>query len=107
MVFFSRLTDIVTCNLHSLLDGTDEPLEAIEGVLAEIEQGLAGAKRSVMAASNAVIRLEEEIESHRKGIASWGTRPAPPCNPVRTMRPAWHCSANGRWGIWSPGLSSS
>jgi phage shock protein A len=74
MVFFSRLTDIVTCNLHSLLDGTDEPLGAIEGVLAEIEQGLAGAKRSVMAASNAVIRLEEEIETHRKGIASWADK---------------------------------
>jgi phage shock protein A len=71
MVFFSRLTDIVTCNLHSLLDGTDEPLGAIQGVLAEIEQGLAGAKRSVMAASNAVIRLEEEIENHRHGVASW------------------------------------
>lgn len=74
MVFFSRLTDIVMCNLHSLLDGTDEPLGAIEGVLAEIEQGLAGAKRSVMAASNAVIRLEEEIETHRKGIASWADK---------------------------------
>lgn len=74
MVFFSRLTDIVTCNLHSLLNETEEPLGAIEGVLAEIEQGLAGAKRSVQAAGNAVARLETEIETHRKGVCDWADK---------------------------------
>ena len=45
MSYFSRLTDIVTCNLTELLAREADPAAALEGIIAEMQEGLAGAKR--------------------------------------------------------------
>lgn len=71
MSYFSRLTDIVTCNLSEILAREAEPREAIRRVIAEMEEGLTGARRSVAAATNSVERLEKEIAEHRTQIEFW------------------------------------
>lgn len=74
MAYFSRLTDIVTCNLSSLLTRCDNPLHALEEILGEMKEGVAGAERCVRTAINNVTRLETEISEHRLEIARWVSR---------------------------------
>ena len=71
MSYFSRLTDIVTCNLSKLLNETDDPRAAIADIVREMEEGLAGAQRSVNTAANSEQRLHREMDEHRAAVASW------------------------------------
>ena len=71
MSYFSRLTDIVTCNLSKLLNETDDPRAAIADIVREMEEGLAGAQRSVNSAANSEQRLSREMDEHRTAVASW------------------------------------
>jgi phage shock protein A len=61
MNYFSRLTDIVTCNLGEMLAREADPAAAINKIIAEMEEGLAGAKRSVGTATANEERLRSEI----------------------------------------------
>ena len=71
MSYFSRLTDIVTCNLSDILAREAEPREAIGRIIGEMEEGLTGARRSVAAATGSVERLEKEIEEQHHQTESW------------------------------------
>lgn len=71
MPYFSRLTDIVTCNLTELLRESADSTVAIDEIILEMEEGLAGAHRSVSTASNNAERLLGEIEAHRNQITIW------------------------------------
>lgn len=71
MSYFSRLTDIVTCNLTEMLAAEADPAAALEGIIAEMEEGLAGAKRSVAAAKANVDRLLRELAEHREQSGQW------------------------------------
>ncbi len=71
MSYFSRLTDIVTCNLTQLLNQTEDPRTAIAEIVAEMQEGLAGAQRSVNTAAASEQRLRREIDEHRASAASW------------------------------------
>ena len=61
MNYFSRLTDIVTCNLNEMLAREADPAAALQKILAEMEEGLAGARRSVGTATANEERLRREI----------------------------------------------
>ncbi len=74
MAYFSRLTDIVTCNLTSLLKRSDNTEAALEQILSEMREGVAGAERCVRTAMSNVSRLEGEIGEHRQEIHSWVSR---------------------------------
>ena len=50
MTYFSRLTDIVTCNLTRLLAEADDTVAALQEIIAEMEAGMAGARRSMQTA---------------------------------------------------------
>lgn len=71
MPYFSRLTDIVTCNLSSLLEKAENPREALEEILHEMQEGASGAERSVRTAANNVARIESEIGEQRAAANSW------------------------------------
>ena len=71
MSYFSRLTDIVTCNLTQLLNEAADPRAAIAEIITEMQEGLAGAQRSVNTAANSEQRLQREIDEHRQAIISW------------------------------------
>ena len=71
MPFFSRLTDIVTCNLTDLLTNSDDPQATLQEIIDEMEQGLAGAQRSVQTAQKNKRALEEDLKDSQKQIADW------------------------------------
>src|SRR5277367_4457658 len=71
MSFFSRLTDIVTCNLTQLLAQAEDPHAAIAEIILEMREGVSGAQRSVNTASASEERLRLEIESHRVQVDMW------------------------------------
>jgi phage shock protein A len=71
MTFFSRLSDIISCKLEDLLADAPDPAAAIARVIAEIEEGLAGAKRSVNSAANAEERLRSELAERTAQVGFW------------------------------------
>lgn len=71
MAYFSRLTDIVTCNLSSILAQTEDHQVALEDIIFEMKEGLSGADRSVKTADKNVSRIEVEIGEQRSEIGNW------------------------------------
>jgi phage shock protein A len=71
MTYFSRLTDIVTCNLTDLLTQADDPIATLDEIVLEMEEGLAGARRSVNTAAKNAERLRGEIDAHRNQVTIW------------------------------------
>jgi phage shock protein A len=71
MTYFSRLTDIVTCNLTDLLTEADDPIATLDEIVLEMEEGLAGARRSVNTAAKNAERLRAEIDAHRNQVTIW------------------------------------
>lgn len=71
MSYFSRLTDIVTCNLSEILAREADPKAAIEQILYEIREGVAGAERSLKTARNNAESLEREIGEHTAQADKW------------------------------------
>jgi phage shock protein A len=74
MSFFSRLSDIISCKLDDLLANAGEPAAAIDGIIAEIEEGRAGASRSVQSATSAEQRLRTELVERQGQAVFWGTK---------------------------------
>ncbi len=62
MSYFSRLTDIVTCNLSELIAGAEDPPAALGQIIEEIEAGVEAAQRSVKTAAQTEERIRLEIE---------------------------------------------
>lgn len=73
MAWFSRLTDIVTCNLTKLLEEAENPQEALQQIIREMEGGVAGAQRSMKTASANEDRLRKELDEHRQQIGYWSS----------------------------------
>ena len=71
MPYFSRLTEIVTCNLTALLDGAEDKQATHEEIIQEIQEGITGAQRSVRTAHNNVARIECEISEQLVQTGEW------------------------------------
>lgn len=71
MSYFSRLTDIVTCNLSALLAEAADPAAALAEIIAEMREGIAGAQRSVSTAAASEQRLACEIAEQRRQAVHW------------------------------------
>ena len=71
MPYFSRLTDIVTCNLTALLAESEDPKATLQEIVSEMQEGVAGALRSVTTAANNVDRISSEISAHRDEANDW------------------------------------
>lgn len=74
MSYFSRLTDIITCNLSELLAKADDPRAAIEQVLREMDEGLAGARRIAATAAAQEEHLSRDIDAHRTQALTWAEK---------------------------------
>ena len=74
MPYFSRLTEIVTCNLTALLDGAEDRQATLEEIIKEIHEGNTGAKRSVRTAESNVTRIECEISEQLIQSGEWITK---------------------------------
>ncbi|QDT64954.1 PspA/IM30 family protein [Calycomorphotria hydatis] len=71
MPYFSRLTDIVTCNLSDLLKESEQPEDTLTEIIQEMESGLSGARRSVNTAAGNVQRLHGDIEEQKSQLGIW------------------------------------
>ncbi len=71
MTYFSRLTEIVTCNLNNLLAEAADPAVAIREIIQEMEEGVGGARRSCQTAATNEQRLSTEMDGHRTQISFW------------------------------------
>lgn len=71
MAFFSRLTEIVACNLKTLLKDSADPNSAIRDIVAEIEEGVNGARRSFKTTNDNIERLSREIDKQLGQVALW------------------------------------
>ena len=71
MPYFSRLTDIVTCNLSSILEQSEDPREVLADVIAEMREGLAAAERSVKTARKNEAAVRAEIDQHQTEADRW------------------------------------
>ena len=74
MSYFSRLSDIVSCKLDDLLTEAGDPAAAMARIVSEIEEGLAGARRSVAAAASAEQRLQGELADRGTQVTYWGDK---------------------------------
>lgn len=71
MNYFSRLSDIISCKLDDLLAGAPDQAAAISSIISEIEEGVAGAKRSVKSAAGAEERLQSELSERASQVTFW------------------------------------
>jgi len=71
MPYFSRLTDIVTCNLTSILEKAEDPEKALAEIIHEMREGVAGADRSVTTAIRDVANIESDINDQRQQSEQW------------------------------------
>lgn len=71
MTYFSRLTDIVTCNLTAMLRASPDPAGTLAEIILEMEEGLAGARRSVATAAANAEKLRSEIDTLRGQVTAW------------------------------------
>jgi len=71
MAFFSRLTEIVACNVKALLKDAENPNAVIRDIIGEIEEGVSGARRSSKTATDNVERLTREIDKQLGQVALW------------------------------------
>lgn len=74
MSFFSRLTDIVTCNVNELIRNAPDPKVAAQQILRELEEGVAGARRSARTAATATGRCDCEIQQNQSQIVYWNSQ---------------------------------
>lgn len=71
MSYFSRLTDIVTCNLSELLADADDPHAALEEIIDEMRAGVEAAQRSVKTATATEERIRIEISELSGQLKYW------------------------------------
>lgn len=71
MPYFSRLTDIVTCNLSALLEECEDPAVVLRDVIHEMQEGLAAAERSVRTSRANEERIRNEIKEHETEASRW------------------------------------
>lgn len=74
MPHFTRLTEIVTCNLSALISAAEDQQATLEEIIREIEEGIRGAERSVRTAMTRVTEIECQIGEQQVQCAEWQTK---------------------------------
>ncbi|MCY2968343.1 MAG: PspA/IM30 family protein [Planctomycetota bacterium] len=72
MTYYGRLSDIVSYRIDDLLEQSPDRTTAIARIIAEIEEGLAGAKRSVGGAEKSLEKLRAELAERQAQAEDWG-----------------------------------
>jgi phage shock protein A len=71
MPHFSRLTDIITCNLTLILSESPDPAATLREIVDEMNEGLAACRRNVRSSSAISDRLRREIGGSEDQIRAW------------------------------------
>lgn len=71
MPHFSRLTDIVTCNLTEILQSAADPALTLREIIAEMDEGLSACRRTVRTSTGNHERLQREISDYQQQKQEW------------------------------------
>ncbi|RPI90268.1 MAG: hypothetical protein EHM42_01640 [Planctomycetaceae bacterium] len=71
MTYYGRLSDIVSLGIDDLLANASDRPNAIAQIIAEIEEGLGGARRSVAGAAKSLEKLRTELAERRTQAEQW------------------------------------
>ena len=74
MPHFSRLTDIITCNLTELLSESSAPDTMLREIIDEMNEGLSACRRNVRTSTGNSARLKREIAESESQIREWKDR---------------------------------
>src|SRR5262245_59846763 len=74
MGVFSRVSDIITANMNSLLDLAENPEAMVAQVIREIADGLTRARRYAAVAIATERRLRRERDDNRQQVEIWKSR---------------------------------
>lgn len=74
MSFFSRLSDIITSNLNTLLEKAENPQATLQQVIAEMESGVESARRTAAAAMANAKRIKGELDQYCEKIRFWDAK---------------------------------
>ena len=74
MPHFSRLTDIITCNLTVILNDSSDPATTLREIIDEMNEGLAACRRNVRTLTGNSTRLKREIAESETQILAWKNR---------------------------------
>jgi phage shock protein A len=74
MGIFTRLSEILSSNLHALLDKAENPERMIGQIIREMEQGLASARQCAASAIAAERRIARELQRNRAEAQMWQAR---------------------------------
>ncbi len=71
MPHFSRLTDIITCNLTEILIESADPGITLREIIDEMNEGLAACRRNVRTSTANSTRLKREIAESEAQVQEW------------------------------------
>jgi phage shock protein A len=74
MPHFSRLTDIITCNLTEILSHAADPEFILREILTEMQEGLQACARNLQTSLASQQRLEQEISSCQIQSSEWKSK---------------------------------
>jgi phage shock protein A len=74
MPHFSRLTDIITCNLTEILSAASDPAVTLQEIIGEMNEGLAACRRNVRTSTANADQLKREIAEYETQIVVWKDR---------------------------------
>ena len=74
MPHFSRLTDIITCNITHILETASDSIQTLREIIDEMNEGLAACRRNVKTSAGNGERLRQEISEYESLIKEWKSK---------------------------------
>lgn len=71
MGIFRRMTDIMTANVHDLLDRAENPEKMVKQIVREMEEAVQAAKRNTAQVMASQKKLEKEIQTNKRLRDEW------------------------------------
>ena len=71
MGVFGRLSDIVTANVHDMLDKAENPEKMLKQIIREMEEAIGGAKRNLAQAMAGQKKLDKELQTNKRLRDEW------------------------------------
>jgi phage shock protein A len=68
---FKRISDVITTNIHDILDRVEDPERMIKQVIREMEDNVAQAWKDIIEVSVSEKRLQEDLQHHARQSQEW------------------------------------
>ena len=74
MGIFSRMSDIISSNINSMLDKAEDPEKLVKMMIREMEDTLVEVKASCAGAMATKKRVQRELNAANEGVREWGEK---------------------------------